>query len=316
MDEILTEEVVVTLSSIEKKLTRLEQEIRMDLKLRKANKIKNIYSSLAIENNTLTVDQVTAIINGERVLGEEKEIQEVINAFEIYNQFESLNPYCENDLLYAHRVLTNKVVINNGKYRTTDVGIYNDEGQLVHMGARPNYIGEQMSKLFEYINKSNLSPVLKACIFHYELEYVHPFEDGNGRMGRLWQNLILSKYSNVFEFLTIETLIYQNQATYYRKLQLSDVAGSSQIFVEYMLELLNQTLGEYCHSRVIELSNNEYTAYNKLAIYLEQNKRITTSQFATEIGKAPATARRYMAKYLELGLIESHGKNKARFYTI
>lgn len=312
----LTEDIVVLLNSIEKKLGKLETEIVIDLRLRKENKIKSIHSSLAVEQSSLSLEQITAIINGKRVLGKAKEIQEVKNAFEIYDQFDKLNPYAQTDLLYAHKILTNQIIESNGKYRNTDVGIFTDAGKVANMGARPEFIYPLMTELFEKLESSKLSPVIKACVFHYELELIHPFEDGNGRMGRLWQNLILSKYSPVFEFLTIETLIYQYQQEYYNVLHECDVEGNATKFIEFMLKLINSTLSEFSNSAVTQLNENELEAYNKLINYLEQHKKITTMQFSKLVDKAPATARRYMSKYVNLSLIESHGTNKDRFYTI
>ncbi|WOO90156.1 Fic family protein [Mollicutes bacterium LVI A0078] len=316
MDVVLTEDIVVLLNSIEKKLGKLESEIVIDLHLRKENKIKSIHSSLAIEQNSLSIEQVTAIIEGERVLGVAIEIQEVKNAFEIYEQFNQLNPYSQQDLLYAHKILTKEIIASSGSYRNNDVGIFTDTGKVVHMGARPDFIYNLMTDLFTKLSESRLSPVIKACIFHYELELIHPFADGNGRMGRLWQNLILSKYSPVFEFLTIETLIYEHQEEYYAVLQESDETGEASHFAEFMLDLINSTLSEFTHSRIIELNQSELDAYNQLLEYLKQEKRITTSNFAKLIDKAPATSRRYMNKYAKLNLLESHGQNKDRFYTL
>lgn len=316
MNFTINEDIMILTSAIEKKLGKIESEIIIDLRLRKENKIKSIHSSLAIEQNSLTVEQITAIINGQRVLGSEKEIQEVKNAYTIYNQFNKLDPCSQDALLYAHRILTAKIIDSNGHYRNSDVGIFTEDGQVVHMGARPEFVPGLMTELFDNINKSRLSPIIKACLFHYELELIHPFEDGNGRMGRLWQNLILSNYSPVFEFLTIEALIYENQQRYYNKLQESDYEGSANIFVLFMLELINKTLSEFTHSRIIELSSVELEAYNKLIQFINENNKITTSEFSILIEKAPATARRYIVKYAELNLLESHGENKNRFYTI
>ncbi len=316
MNLTINEDIIMLTSAIEKKLGKIESEIIIDLRLRKENKIKSIHSSLAIEQNSLSVEQITAIINGQRVLGAEKEIQEVKNAYTIYNQFDQLDPSSQEDLLYAHQILTADIIRTNGNYRNSDVGIFTENGQVVHMGARPEFVPKLMSELFSNFNKSILSPVIKACLFHYELELIHPFEDGNGRMGRLWQNLILSKYSTVFEFLTIETLIYENQQRYYNKLQESDYEGDACIFVIFMLGLINKTLSEFTHSRIIELNPVELVCYNKLILFIESNNKITTSEFSQLIDKAPATARRYIAKYVQLSLLESHGKNKSRFYTV
>lgn len=316
MNVELNEDIVALMNSIEKKIGKLESDIVIDLRLRKENKIKSIHSSLAIEKNSLSIEQVTAIINGQRVLGQKKEIQEVKNAYQIYDQFDELNPYSQQDLLYAHKVLTNNIVESAGMYRNTDVGIFTESGKVVHMGARPQFIGELMNELFIKLKRSYLSPVLKACVFHYELELIHPFVDGNGRIGRLWQNLILSDYSKVFEYLTIETLIHTHQKRYYDALQQSDVEGNPTCFVKFMLELINNALGEFSHSRIIELNDSELAAYNLLMEYLMENTRITVTIFSTLINKSPVTARRYMTTYLKLNLIESHGQNKNRFYTM
>ncbi len=211
--------------------------------LRRENRIRSIHSSLAIEQNTLTLDQVTDVIDGRRVLGPPQDIREVKNAYEVYEAVANFDPCSEKDLLRAHKMMMDGLVTEAGRFRSGNVGIY-DGKQLIHAGTPAKYVPELMEELFTWLKKTKYHPLIKSCIFHYEFEFIHPFADGNGRTGRLWQSLILQKWQPIFAWLPIETLVHENQREYYRVLQIADNAGESTLFVEFMLRMIRNALQE------------------------------------------------------------------------
>ena len=191
----ITEKMLGLVHNIAGLLTKYSIEKR-PLLLRKENRIRSIQSSLAIENNSLTLEQVTDIIEGRRVLGPPKDIHEVQNAYEAYERVFSMDPYSVEDFLEAHHLLTHGLVKHPGQFRLSDVGIYDASGRVVHVGARPQFVPSLVEELFSWAKNSDLLALVKSCLVHFELEIIHPFEDGNGRMGRLWQSLILSRWTN------------------------------------------------------------------------------------------------------------------------
>jgi Fic family protein len=206
-------------------------------KLRRANRIRSIHASLAIENNTLTLDQVTSVIAGKRVLGPQREIQEVKNAFAAYEAMTSWKPSALKDLLAAHRLMLEGLVDEAGKFRTRSVGIAKGK-RIVHLAPPADRVPGLMKDLLGWLKRTDAHPLIAGCVFHYELEFIHPFADGNGRMGRLWQTLILSQWNPLFAFLPVETVIRDQQAEYYRILAACDKAGNSTAFIEFLLSTL------------------------------------------------------------------------------
>ena len=227
-----------------------EKEFEKNLTLRRENRIKTIYSSLAIEQNTLTLEQVTDVINGKRVLAPPKDIKEVQNAYEIYERLEELNENSVKDLLLAHKIMTSELIKESGRFRSKNTGVYQGD-KLIHMGTLPEYIPELINNLFLWLKKSEEHPLIKAAVFHYEFEFIHPFADGNGRMGRMWHTLLLGKWKKIFFWLPIEELIKEKQEEYYSTLALADKQGNSTVFVEFMLGIIRESL--------MELRNSENT---------------------------------------------------------
>ncbi|MBQ9519833.1 MAG: Fic family protein [Firmicutes bacterium] len=211
--------------------------------LRRENRIKTIYSSLAIENNVLTLEQVSAVIDGKRILAPPKDIREVQNAYEAYERLSSLDPYSLDDLLLAHSVMMSGLVKNAGAFRNGQVGVY-DGDVLIHAGTPAKLVPRLMMQLFDWLKSSNLHPLVKSCVFHYEFEFIHPFEDGNGRTGRLWQSLILQKWQPFFAWLPVETLVHEKQQGYYDAIAKADKAGDATVFIEYMLGVIRDALQE------------------------------------------------------------------------
>ncbi len=210
-------------------------------RLRRESRIRSIHSSLAIEQNTLTLNQVTDVIDGKTVFGPLQDIREVKNAYEAYERVSALNPYSVKNLLLAHKIMMEGLVGEAGCFRSGNVGVYAGK-QLIHTGSPANYVPDLMKQLFEWLKESKMHPLVKSCIFHYEFEFIHPFADGNGRTGRLWQSLILQKWKEFFAWMPIETLIYAKQEGYYKALNASNSTGESTFFVVFMLEIIRDAL--------------------------------------------------------------------------
>ena len=316
----LTEKMISRVAEISSLTTRLVLEKR-DLHLRKENRIRSIQSSLAIENNSLTLEQVTAIIDGKRVLGNPKEVHEVQNAYEAYEFAFELDPYDVNDFLRAHAALTQGLVRQPGKFRTTDVGVYDGEGNVVHVGARPPVINQLVRDLFAWAKRSELHALIKSCIVHYELEIIHPFEDGNGRMGRLWQSLLLSQWQSIFEWIPIETVIYKYQQAYYDSLAISNTAVDATFFIEFMLDAIFETLEDYSLTNSLisseqNMSEKEQAVFEKISQFLHLHSTISSKDLQELTGFSPATARRYLARFEEGGFLRSSGSTKKRQYSL
>lgn len=319
----LTNTMLHQVIEISRVLGILEFSVKSDLKLRKENRIKSIHSSLAIENNSLTEKQVTDIINGKRVLGDPKEIREVKNAYDAYEEILTLDPYRQKDFLKAHRLLTAGIVNEAGKYRSRDIGIFDEIGNVVHMGARPQYLQALMDDLFAWGKNDNTPELIKSCVFHYEIETIHPFADGNGRMGRLWQTVILANWNPIFAWIPIETLIYENQRDYYKVLEQVDQETNSNRFIEFMLAIILKTLKSYLTvtsnlEQKIDipegLTDSEAKTYVLVTKYLTEHESINTTVTAKLIQKSVATARKHLAKFVSLGLLVAQGSNKNRSY--
>lgn len=226
-------------AKIERYAILLEQD--RELRLRKANRIKTIHSSLAIEGNELTEDQVRDIINGKNVIAPLREIQEVKNAIATYDLFPTLNPFDEKDLLRAHSTMMQALVDNPGKWRTSGVGVFGETG-CVHLAPPANMVPTLMADLFDWLKNSEDHLLIRSCVFHYEFEFIHPFIDGNGRTGRLWQSLILSQLHPLFAHLPVENMVFSNQQAYYDAITASTAAGESTPFIEFMLGEILATL--------------------------------------------------------------------------
>lgn len=218
---------------------------KVPIKLRKDNQIKTIHHSLAIEGNTLSTAQITALVQGKKIVGLRNQILEVQNAIDVYDKISLFKSYSENDFLKAHKSLLSQLVQQAGSYRKTSVGVLKGT-HISHVATQAKFIPEQMKNLFLFVkNDKETHPIIKACVFHYELEFIHPFTDGNGRMGRLWQQVILKDYSNIFEFISVETAIHDSQKKYYQVLETCDKKGDSTDFIEFSLNIILKTLSDF-----------------------------------------------------------------------
>ncbi|HCQ61136.1 MAG TPA: cell filamentation protein Fic [Acinetobacter nosocomialis] len=235
----ITSKIIYLIAQISENIGRLTvlEEIQDSLKLRKANRIRTIQGSLAIEGNTLSTEQITAILNGKTVIAPPKEVQEVRNAIKAYEAFQQWQPSQESDLLQAHQMLMTGLIDEIGQYRHGGVGVMSGD-RVVHMAPPANQINRLMIDLLDWLNDSDVHPLIQSSVFHYEFEFIHPFVDGNGRMGRLWQTLILSRWNPIFANIPVESLIFQNQKAYYEALQESTDRTDSAPFIEFILQMI------------------------------------------------------------------------------
>lgn len=282
--------------------------------LRRSNRIKTIQSSLEIEGNTMSVEQVTALINNKRVLAPEKDILEVKNAIATYEQIDSFKPYSLKSLLKAHKLLMNGLVNNAGNLRTKSVGIVKGS-ETVHVAPPADRIEFLVEDLLDYAKKDDDLLLIKSCVFHYEFEFIHPFMDGNGRMGRLWQTVLLRQQYPVFDFLPIEALIKEQQKVYYSALEKSDKLGESTTFVEFMLTIIEHALEDLLSSQPVTLkgvgrillfrnmigentfSRKEYMRHFKdisTATASRDLREATDNRILTRIGDGRTTVYRYL----------------------
>ena len=278
--------------------------------LRKQNRIKTIHSSLKIEGNTLTEEQITALIENKKVIGPKKDVLEVLNAIKVYGQLDKYNFLSEKSFLTAHQKLMNGLINNPGKYRKQGVGIVKGT-KLEHVAPDFKNVPYLMKYLFKYLKDSEELTLIKSCVFHYEMEFIHPFIDGNGRMGRLWQTLILKSEYPIFEFLPFETLISETQNDYYKSLAMSDKVGKSTFFIEYMLQVINKSL-----ESILNYNNRILKDIDRLDYFLTLGMKEFTRKEYMNVFKdlSSATASRDLKKGIELKLFKSVGeKNKTKY---
>ena len=279
----------------------IQSDIAVNPVLRRTNRIRSIYSSLAIEQNTLDLDQVTAVISGKRVLAPPKDIAEVRNAYEIYDCMESLDPYSVDDLLKAHGVMVRGLVDEAGEFRSRPIGIVNGSGKIVHFGTLPQYVPQAVTELLEWVEKSDIHMLIKSCVFHYEFELIHPFADGNGRIGRLWHTLLLSKWDPIFAWLPIESLIHDNQSEYYAAINTSNCDGESTVFIEFMLSVIKQALYEASGVATQVSLGKADLRINKINEFLDKHEYITNRDVRELLAVSPATATRILSDLSKSG---------------
>ena len=279
-------------------------KISMNPTLRRTNRIQTIYSSLAIEQNTLDIEQVTAVLSGKRVIASPKDIAEVQNAYEIYDNMDKLNPYSIDDLLKAHSVMERGLLNEAGEFRSRPVGVADSEGNILHFGTLPQYVPKLIQELLEWTEKSEIHLLIKSCVFHYEFELIHPFADGNGRMGRLWHTLLLSKWNPIFAWLPIESIIHDNQSEYYNAINVSNNNGNSTVFIEFMLSVIKQALQESINDKPKNISSKNDLRWNKINDYLETHEYILNSDVQKLLGVSSATATRILVGFMKDGKLK------------
>ena len=308
----ITPKILKLITSISEKIGEVNASYltKQSPKLRKQNRIKTIHSSLKIEGNTLTEEQITALIENKRVIGPEKDVLEVLNAIKVYEKLDSYKFSSYKSFLKAHLELMNGLIESAGKFRKQGIGIV--KGNKVEHVAPPfENVPFLIKELFEYLKDSEELTLIKSCVFHYEMEFIHPFLDGNGRMGRLWQTLILMAEYPVFEFLPIETLISKTQDEYYKSLALSDKSGKSTYFVEYMLGVIEKSL-----ESLLNYNNRVLKDVDRLEYFLKLGIKEFNRKDYMNIFKhlSSATASRDLKKGMEMNMFESIGNlNKTKY---
>jgi len=279
--------------------------------LRKANRIKTIQSTLGIEGNTLSIEQVTSVINNKHVIAPQKDIQEVKNAIAVYDELQSFNASSIPSFLNAHALLMKGLVQYPGKFRSAGVGIIKGNN-LTHIAPKASMVKSLMNDLFSYLKNDKDPLLVKSCVFHYELEFIHPFEDGNGRMGRLWQSVILKELSQVFGFLPVESIIKQEQKAYYKVLEKSDKSGNSTLFIEFMLEAIDKALAEQLNERRTPISALDRINIFKEQIGKEEFSRKDYMDYFKDIS-AP-TASRDLKAAVDGKLLKKKGEKRTTIY--
>ena len=270
--------------------------------LRRSNRIRTIHGSLAIEQNTLSLEQVTAVLKGKHVLAPPKDIAEVKNAYEIYERLDELDPYSVDDLLTAHGIMTRGLVEESGVFRSRPVGVVDNEGHVLHFGTLPQYVPGLVMELLDWVKTSEVHMLIRSCVFHYELELIHPFADGNGRVGRLWHTLLLSKWNSAFAWLPVESIIHDRQQEYYAAINASNDVGESTIFIEFMLSAIKASLIEAI-STSDEMSDGKMDKatlrWNKIQEYLKTHDYIMNADVRELCGVSAATANRILSSFVK-----------------
>ncbi len=231
-------------------------------RLRKVSRIKSIHSSLAIENNTLSIKQVTDVIEGKKVLGPADDILAVKNAFTAYKELENINAFSLPDLQKVHGIMMNGLVTESGVLRTGDVGVFDSNGNVIHIAPQASMAKEQIAQLFNWVKNSDVQMLIRSSVFHYEFEFIHPFRDGNGRMGRYWQTALLASWKPIFKYIPIESVIKDNQEEYYKVIKVSTSQGKSNIFIEFMLDVILKA--------ITDIVNDTSEHYNHLSVQINK----------------------------------------------
>ncbi len=308
----ITPKILKLISSISEKMGEVNANYlsRQSPQLRKQNRIKTIHSSLQIEGNTLTEEQITALIENKRVVGPQKDVLEVLNAIHVYEKLDQYDFLSEKSFLKAHQKLMTGLISNPGKYRTQGVGIVKG-AQLEHVAPPYKNVPYLMKDLFKYLKDADDLALIKSCVFHYEMEFIHPFLDGNGRMGRLWQTLILMSEYPIVEFLPFETLISKTQQDYYKSLATSDKLGKSTFFIEYMLRVIDESL-----ESILTYNHRILKDTDRLEHFISLGIKSFTRKDYMNVFKnlSSATASRDLKKGVELNMFNSTGnKNKTEY---
>ena len=284
--------------------------------LRRSNRIRTIYSSLAIEQNTLSLEQVTAVLSGKRTIAPPKDIAEVKNAFEIYEMMGSLDPYSVDDLLTAHDVMTRGLVDESGCFRSRSAGVADKQGNVLHFGTLPDYVPGLVMELLDWVRDSDFHMLIKSCVFHYELELIHPFADGNGRIGRLWHTLLLTQWKPMFAWLPVEFMIHDRQDEYYQAINRSNNEAESTAFIEFMLSAIKEALLEAVQSGNTESMSAEEQRWLQIERFLKKHGTITNADVREMLGVSSATANRVLAKNVEAGKIQKVRIGKSWGYSL
>ena len=311
----ITNNMLDRVSSIMKSIGKLDnyKDLNKMPILRRNNRIKSIHSSLAIEANSLSLEQVKDVIDGKKVIGPQNEIQEVKNAYEAYKMIREVNPYSLDDLKKVHGVMTYLVAKDSGEFRKDNEGVFDEKGNCIHVCPPPEQVNRLMNGLFDWMKESKniVNPLILSSVFHYEYVFIHPFTDGNGRTARLWQNVILSNWEEVFEYVPIESQIKKYQEDYYSAINNCNKTGNSTEFIEFMLKMIDETLLELLSTTSVQASFVSVYV-KKLLDVMEVGVPMTTSELMQKLGMKSRISFRenYLNPALENGLIRMTNPDK------
>ena len=302
-------------SQLERYAIRMEQEDT--LRLRRANRIKTIHSSLAIEGNTLSEGEVQAVLEGKKVVAPLKEIQEVKNAIKTYELYPKLNPFSIQDLLLAHGTMMSGLVDEAGMFRKGGVGVF-DGDKPIHIAPPADRVRDLMSDLFGWLENADDHLLIRSCVFHYEFEFIHPFADGNGRIGRLWQSLILGRLNPIFEHLPVENMVYSNQKAYYHAINRSSDLGDSGPFIDFMLEEILDALVVHQGKSNADIADEKGLNYQQQRVlgYLRADRHTTAAKIAADLDMSARQIERMLADMKAKGIIRRIGANRNGYWEI
>ena len=317
----ITNTIIDSVAEIAELVGRLtsKNQLSSNPTLRRSNRIRTIHGSLAIEQNTLSLEQVTAVLNGKHVLAPPKDIAEVKNAYEIYERLDEMDPYSVDDLLTAHGIMTRELVDESGMFRTRPVGVVDQEGRVLHFGTLPQYVPDLVMELLDWVKNSDVHMLIRSCVFHYEFELIHPFADGNGRVGRLWHTLLLSKWNPAFAWLPVESIIHDRQEEYYAAINASNDAGESTVFVEFMLSAIKASLIDAINARdeVSDGAMDKATMrWKQIEKFLETHPYIMNADVRALCGVSAATANRILAGFAEEGKLHKYREGRHWAYKL
>lgn len=308
----ITDEILRLVSEISEQIGALSVQLRARMPspmLRKENQIKTIHSSLAIEHNSLSLQQVTDVIDGKHVLGAPNEIQEVKNALQAYQLMQSLDAFEEKDLLRAHGLMMADLVNEAGQYRKEGVGVFDGE-KCIHLAPSADRVPTLMTELFEWIRQTDTHPLISSCVFHYEFEFIHPFMDGNGRMGRYWQTMLLSRWKGIFAWLPVETIVKKHQQEYYNAIAQSDAQGDSTTFITFMLRCLLLTVKEQQKVTDKVMDKVADKSENKILDLISKNPSVTIPEMMQKLSMSDSGIRKVLRKLQQQGRVVRVGANK------
>ena len=319
----ITTEILNLVAQISQQVGELNaSQLNASPQLRKQNRIKTITGTLAIEGNTLTEEQITAIVNGKPVLGRVRELAEVKGAIAAYDALPAFKPGKLKDLLAAHGLMMSDILVNAGEFRNKAVGIH--KGNVVHHVAPPAHqVSGLMADLTQWLTQAKDHPLITSSVFHYEFEFIHPFSDGNGRMGRLWQTLILSKWHPLFLSLPLESVIKDNQQQYYQALEQADQQADSTPFIHFMLSVILQTLEQNAPvnapqnapvNEVIDVVGLKTP--DAILLLIQHNPQLTRQQMADTLGKELRTIGRAITRLQQAGRLKRIGSDKVGYWAL
>ena len=283
--------------------------------LRKKNRVRSITGSLQIEGNTLSEEEVTAIIEGKRVLGSVREIEEVKGAIKAYEDLEQYDATKLDDLLLAHKRMMGGILKNAGSFRRSNVGVYGKEG-VSHIAPPPYRVPELMGELFEWLGKTKEHPLVASSVFHYEFEFIHPFSDGNGRIGRLWQSVILGSFRNIFYYVPIESVVKKHQKTYYESLEAAGFVGESTPFVEFMLESIHLSVKDFLKEYQKSDQKSSQKSDQKIYELMRQDSKITIKELALRLDMSESGIKKMITKLKKEGKITRIGGAKGGYWEV